>query len=136
MERIRVFVSYDVDHDGDLIDLVKRQADGAEFEVACQSRSGAMSEQWSSNLQKQISSADEVVVLCGEHTQDSPRSALELKTAQEKDKPYLLLWGRRNVMCTKPASATKVDAMYSWAPSTLGQQIGDVLSRWKAKQES
>ena len=136
MKRTQIFLSYDPEHDSDLLDLVASQSalDGAQFEIACRSVDDEMSNAWTDRVRRDVASVEEVVVLCGEHTKDSQRMALELATAQEEGKPYLLLWGRRNVMCTKPATAAKSDAMYSWEADTLGVQIGIVFSRWTAKQ--
>ena len=39
--------------------------------------------------------------------------------AQKEDKPYMLLWGRREQMCTKPAGARPADAIYSWTREIL-----------------
>ena len=66
-------------------------------------------------------------MICGEHTNDSARVAAELRMAQEEGKPYMLLWGRRERMCTKPSGARPSDAMYSWTPDVLENQIGATL---------
>ncbi len=90
-----------------------------------------MTEAWSAGSRSRIRDADEVVVICGEHTGDSARVAAELRMAQEEDKPYLLLWGRRERMCSKPAGARSTDAMYSWTRDILETQIGAVLRNSK-----
>jgi hypothetical protein len=43
--------------------------------------------------------------------------------AQEEDRPYVLLWGRREPMCKKPTTARPADSMYSWTPEILRDQI-------------
>ena len=53
--------------------------------------------------------------------------SLELAIAQEEEKPYMLLWGRRDKMCTKPDGARKLDAMYSWTRETLETQISATI---------
>ena len=55
------------------------------------------------------------------------RVASELKIAQEEGKPYLLLWGRREMMCKKPVGARPNDAMYSWTLDTLRTRISATL---------
>ena len=78
-----------------------------------------------------IRAADEVVLICGEHTSDSPRMAAELRIALEESKPYLLLWGRREMMCTKPIGAKSTDAMYSWTRDVLESQMSATLRNSK-----
>ena len=43
--------------------------------------------------------------------------------AREEERPYFLLWGRRELMCTKPTTAKSADAMYSWTWEILQSQI-------------
>jgi len=68
-----------------------------------------------------------VVVICGEHTNASPNVAAELRVAQEEGKPYLLVWGRRERMCTKPVGAKPTDSMYSWTREILENQMWATL---------
>ncbi len=129
MSRIRVYVSFDGDNDRDLRARLCDEAKSAasSFELSSHSEGGLMSDVWKSRVRRRIQAVDEVVVLCGEHTNSSPRVAAELRVAQEEGKPYLLLWGRRERMCTKPEGARTSDAMYSWTPDILGSQLGAVL---------
>jgi len=129
MATIRIFVSFDGDHDADLHDLLRTEATraGAAFEFTARSQDGIMSDTWSARSRTRIRDADEVIVICGEHTNASPRVAAELRMAQEEGKPYLLLWGRRELMCTKPEGAKSSDAMYSWTRDILETQISATL---------
>ena len=138
MDRIKIFVSYDPKSDSDLLDIMRAQSErsGSVFSIAGQSDPSEMTEARSDKLREELAATDEVVVICGESTKDSERVATELCIAQEENKPYLLIWGRRSVMCTKPSSATKLDAMYGWAPETFGDQVGDTLRQWKAKEDA
>jgi hypothetical protein len=52
---------------------------------------------------------------------------MELEIACEEDKPYVLVWGRRESMCTKPDSARPGDGMYSWTRETLESQLAAAL---------
>jgi hypothetical protein len=90
-----------------------------------------MTEAWTASSRTQIRAAEEVVVICGEHTNASPRVAAELRIVQEEGKPYLLLWGRRELMCTKPNGAKPTDAMYSWSPDILESQMSVTLRNSK-----
>ena len=53
--------------------------------------------------------------------------AAELRIAQEEEKPYLLLWGRREMMCTKPHGARSSDAMYRWTRDTPESQMAATI---------
>jgi hypothetical protein len=127
--RIRIFVSFDGDRDGDLHDLLYAQSiePGSRFELSAHSQGGEMTEARSASSRTRIRTSDEVVVICGEHTNASPGVAAELRIAQEEGKPYLLLWGRRERMCTKPEGARSSDAMYSWTPNILENQMWATL---------
>jgi len=124
MEGVRIYMSFDLEHDRDLHDrLVAQARKGAAFAVASRSEAGEMSEAWIERVRDRISHADEVVVICGEHTDESARVSAELKIAQEQNKPYVLLWGRRDSMCKKPKGAGADDGIYMWTPSVLEHQL-------------
>jgi hypothetical protein len=74
-----------------------------------------------------MAAADEVIMICGEHTDSSQRMAAELNIAREVGKPYLLVWGRRESMCKKPVGARPTDTMYSWTRDILRAQISATL---------
>jgi len=126
---IRIFVSYDRDHDRDLHDRLVEEAGepGSGFEVAACSEGGAAGEPWEARTRRRIQEVDEVVVVCGEHVGSSPRVGAELRIAQEEKRPYFLLWGRRELMCTKPMGAKPNEGMYSWTPEILRTQLNTVL---------
>ena len=124
-EKIRVFVSYDQENDGDLHDLLVEQASKTTsgFEISARSKARAPADLWEEGLRREIREVDEVIFICGEHTDCSGRMGTELRIAQEEDRPYLLLWGRREFMCTKPMTAKPADSMYSWTWEILQSQI-------------
>ena len=135
-ERIRVFVSYDRDADGDLFDLLAEKASkqSCRFEITARSSGHAATES-DGALRRAIHEADQIIVICGEHTEDSVTMATELRVAQEEKRPYLLLWGRRERMCTKPLTAKSADAIYSWTWEILEQQLLIVLrAAWSHEQ--
>ena len=134
--RIRVFVSYDPESDGDLCDLLIDQAAlaGARFEVSARS-SGRLRTDADGALRRAIRASDQVIILCGEHTECSQSVGAELRIANEEERPYLLLWGRRERMCTKPFTAKPADVMYSWTSEILEHQLLSVLrSAWTHEQ--
>jgi hypothetical protein len=137
MGKINIFVSFDLDHDGDLCDLLLEQSGVPSFgfEVSGRSKGRSMDDLPGEGVRRQIREADEVIVICGEHTEDSMRVSAELRMAQEEQTPYFLLWGRRERMCTKPLSAKRIEGMYSWTSEILQSQILLTLrnARWDAK---
>jgi hypothetical protein len=123
-EKIRVFVSYDREHDSDLHDqLVEQASKTSGFEISARSRAWAPAALWGEELRREIREADEVIVICGEHTDCSERVGTELRIAREQERPYFLLWGRRELMCTKPATAKPADSIYTWTWEILQSQI-------------
>jgi hypothetical protein len=125
LEQVRVFVSYDREHDGDLHDRLVEQASNSTtgFEISARSRARIPADFWDEGLRRDIREADEVIIICGEHTDRSERVGAELLIAREEERPYLLLWGRRELMCTKPRTAKPSDAMYSWTREIRQNQI-------------
>ena len=135
MPAVRVFLSFDLEHDRDLCDLLLEQARrGASFAVANRSEGGAIDAPWTLRVRNRITASDEVVVICGVHTDAATRVSAELRIAQEEKKPYVLLWGRRDLMCKKPRTARIDDGMYHWTAEILDQQILSVLRRSRQTQ--
>lgn len=131
MSDVRVFVSFDLEHDGDLwADMLEQSRQtGSGFRISAHSEPRQMSDLWEQRQRAQIRDADEVIVLCGAHTAECMRMSAELRLVQEEEKPYFLVWGRREVMCTRPAGAHPHDSMYSWTPSILRAQIAYALRK-------
>jgi len=130
MTDVRIHLSFDLEHDRDLHDRLLAQAKShAAFAVASRSEAGEMTDAWTERVRGRITEADEVVVICGEHTDESPRVSAELEIAQEQRKPYVLLWGRRECMCKKPRGARADDGIYGWTASTLEQRLAYNLRR-------
>lgn len=123
--KVRVFVSYDREHDQDLLDRIVAEAakGGSTFEVSARSAARPNTEIWDHELREAIREADQVIVICGEHTDHASCVEDELRIAQEEERPYFLLWGRREPMCIKPTTARPGDSMYSWTPEILQNQI-------------
>jgi hypothetical protein len=126
---VRVFLSFDVEYDADLGDRLSAQSQrgGSGFHVAARSESGAMTGRWHDGVRRRVRAADEVIVICGEHTADSIRMNAELRIAQEEQKPYLLLWGRRERMCSMPLGLKRTACMYSWSRETLMHLVTQTL---------
>jgi len=125
MSRVQIFVSYDPDHDQDLYERLVSQsrAVGSKFDVLGASEPGDPTAETSETVRGFIRDADQAIFLCGAHTGDSHRMGAELQLVQEEDTPYILLWGRRETMCTKPLGAKSSEGMYSWTRDILSDQI-------------
>lgn len=129
VNRTRIFVSFDREHDADLSRLLHAQSEGprATFEIMNDVFRGPSAAMSDGDARAAIRAVDEVLFICGENTHESLPMSLELAIAQDEDKPYMLLWGRREKMCTKPDGARSADAMYSWTREVLDSQISATL---------
>jgi len=136
MSDVRIFLSFDPANDEDLRDLLleqsRRQSSG--FEISARSEAATMTNGWDERVRRQISKADEVIVICGEHTASSETMSAELRIAQEEQKPYFLLWGRRERMCTRPTGSKRDDSMYSWTWQILQEQIITTLRNARPRE--
>jgi hypothetical protein len=131
MSRIQVFVSFDVEHDGQLYELLLEQSrmPGSGFAVSGGSERSTAADLGRERMRRRIREADQVIVICGEHTGDSPRVSAELLIAREEGKPYFLLWGRREIMCAKPVGARPSEGIYGWTRQTIQEQIALTLRK-------
>ena len=140
MHGVRVFMSFDRDRDRDLHERLIRQCRGTDspFEVADWSGrdSGSGGSGSDESLRARIAQVDAVVVICGEHTDSAIGVSLELRIAQDEGKPYLLIWGRRELTCTKPLGAKPDDSMYTWIGSILAFLIGSEMRKLPARESA
>jgi hypothetical protein len=93
-----------------------------------------MTPRWEAKVRRRIQQADEVIVICGEHTEASKRVSAELRIAREERKAYVLLWGRRESMCTKPVGARPDDGIYKWTWEILQDQLTSRLRNARSLQ--
>ena len=126
MDKSRVFISFDYDHDSDLKTFLVGQAKNQDspFSIVDMSIKEAISREWKENAKKRIKSCDVVVVICGEHTNTATGVDAELSIAQEEGVPYFLLQGRPDKTCVKPKAASLSDKMYKWTWDNLKNLIG------------
>ena len=122
---VRVFTSFDYDHDEGLRNLLIGQARHPDtpFNVHDWSVKEPFPGDWKSKVRAKIRSADQVIVLCGQHTHLASGVSAELSIAREEGKPYFLLAGYSDKSCTKPASAFDSDKMYKWTWDNLKSLI-------------
>lgn len=126
MAKTRILTSFDYDHDDDLRTLLVGQSKNPDspFEMADWSVKEALSGDWKAKVRTRIRSVDQVIVICGTHTDTATGVNVEIKIAQEEAKPYFLLWGRANGTCKKPTAALTTDKMYKWTWDNLKALIG------------
>ncbi len=126
MAKTRILTSFDYDHDDDLRTLLVGQSKNpnSPFEMADWSVKEALSGDWKAKVRTRIRSVDQVIVICGTHTDTATGVNVEIKIAQEEAKPYFLLWGRANGTCKKPTAALTTDKMYKWTWDNLKALIG------------
>lgn len=113
-QKVRVFISFDYDHDVDLKNLLVGQAknEDSPFEITDMSVKEELTGDWKEKVRQRIKRVDQVIVICGEYTDTASGVAAELKIAQEEGKPYFLLWGRSDKNCVKPKTAKYSDKIY------------------------
>jgi len=126
MALTRVFTSFDFDHDEDLRNLLVGQAknEDSPFELADWSLNEPMTGDWKKKVRERIRKVDQLIVICGEHTDTATGVSAELEIAQDEEKPYFLLWGRSGKTCVKPKAALATDKVYKWTWENLKKLIG------------
>ena len=132
MSQARVYISFDIDHDRELYERLLAQARESGFCVSGESQFDSSHDRWTERARHRIREADEVIVICGEHSEASLGMSAEIRIAQEEKTPYFLLWGRRGAMCTKPIGAKSAEGMYNWTREILEDQVAIALRRARA----
>jgi hypothetical protein len=132
MSQARVYVSFDIDHDRELYERLLAQAGTSGFCVSGESELLFAFDVWTERVRRRIREADQVIVICGEHTEASQSMSAEIRIAQEERTPYFLLWGRGGSMCTKPIGAKSAEGMYKWTREILEDQVAIGLRRARA----
>jgi len=131
MSNVHVFVSFDIENDAELYErlLEQSQNSGSGFAVSGRSERSTAANASGERERRRIREADQVIIICGEHTESSVPVSVELGIAQQEGTPYFLLWGRRNLMCTKPVGAKPAEGMYSWTHQILQDQIAYTIRK-------
>ena len=126
MSNVRVFTSFDADHDEDLRNLLVGQSKNPDspFEMADWSVKEPMTGDWKRKVRVRIKRVDQMVVMCGEHTDTATGVSIELDIARDEGIPYFLLSGRSGKTCKKPATALTSDKIYKWTWDNLKKLIG------------
>ena len=121
----RVFISFDYDHDVELKNALVGQSEyeNSQFDFADWSIKEPLSGDWKEKVRSRIRRVDVVLVLCGRHTHTADGVAAEVKIAREEGKPYFLLKGRKDGICTKPKTALGSDQVRDWTWENLKRWI-------------
>ncbi|MFC1560867.1 TIR domain-containing protein [Candidatus Latescibacterota bacterium] len=117
----RVFVSFDYDHDPELRDLLIGQSKNPDspFNIQDYSVKEPLTGDWKEKIRTKIKRVDQVCVICGHYTDTASGVSAEVSIAQEEEKPYFLLAGRKEGTNKKPKSALSSDKVYKWTWDNL-----------------
>jgi hypothetical protein len=117
---VPVFISFDFDHDEDLKNLLVGQSRNPDspFDISDWSVK-TVSANWQVDARNRIRRADQVAVICGEHTDTATGVNTEIRLAREEGKPYFLLAGRANGRNRRPTAALASDKLYNWTWDNL-----------------
>jgi hypothetical protein len=120
MAKVPVFISFDYDNDSTLKEFVVGQAklDDSPFEITDHSIT-VESTDWRDKARAKIKKADQVIVICGKHTDTATGVNAEIKIAREETTPYFLLAGYSDGGNKKPTAALDADKMYKWTWDNL-----------------
>ena len=123
--KVRTFISFDFDHDEDLRNLLVGQSknEDSPFEIADWSLKEPLDGNWKEKIKPRIKSCHQVIVICGEHTNNAQGINHEIEVSQEEEKPYFLLYGRSGKTCKKPTAAKPNDKIYGWTWENLKKLI-------------
>lgn len=126
MDKKRVFISFDYDHDESQKNLLVGQSRNPDspFSITDMSIKEAITNNWKENARRRIKGCDVVVVICGANTDTAAGVSAELKIAQEEGVDYFLLRGYKDKNCVKPKNALNSDKIYNWAWENLKLLIG------------
>lgn len=121
MTKPRIFISFDFDHDEDLRNLLVGQSknDDSPFEITDWSLKEPLDGNWKEKIKPRIRSCHQMIVICGEYTENAPGINHEITVVQDENKPYFLLYGRSDKECKKPSAAKLSDKMYKWTWDNL-----------------
>lgn len=125
MNKARLFISFDYDHDDDLREMLLGQTKNpnSPFDIADWSLKEPLAGNWKEKIKPRIRSVVQVAVICGHHTDAAVGVSAEVEIARGEGKPYFLLAGRAAGVNKKPESALSTDKIYKWTWANLGSLI-------------
>ncbi len=116
----RAFISFDYDHDEDLRNLLAGQAKHPDtpFQISNWSVKEPFPGDWKEKARARIRQTDLTIVICGQYTHLASGVAAEVDITRGERKPYFLLWGRSEKLCTAPSNAQN-EKIYKWTWDNL-----------------
>lgn len=123
-KKVSVFVSFDYDHDETLKVFLIGQADNEDspFFIKDVSIKEAVTD-WKKKARTRIRGAEQVIVICGKHTDTATGVNAEINIARDEKTPYFLLAGYSGGGNKKPTAALDTDKMYNWTWPNLKNLI-------------
>ena len=122
----RVFTAFDYDHDESLRNLLVGQSKNEDtpFEICDWSVNEPFTGDWKKKARERIKKCQQMIVICGQHTNTATGVSAELEIAQDEEMAYFLLKGYSDKTCYKPTAAKVGDKMYNWTWDNLRKLIG------------
>lgn len=118
--KVPVFISFDYDHDDNLKTLLVGQSKNPDSPFSIEDWSiKEPSSDWKDKARTRIKRVDQVIVICGKHTDTASGVNAEVGIAREEKKPYFLLAGRADGANKRPTAALATDKMYKWTWDNL-----------------
>jgi hypothetical protein len=126
MNKQRIFISFDYDHDEDIKILLAGQAklQDSPFDFTDASVKEHLTGDWKEKVKRRFKNCDQVIFLCGTKTHTATGVAEELEIAKEIGITYFFLAGRSDQNCTKPSSSSTNEIVYKWTWDNLKSLIG------------
>ena len=118
---LRVFISFDFDHDNDLRNALNGQAKNpnSPFTISNWSLKEPLTGNWKKKIRDRIDLTSLTIVICGHYTHTASGVSTELEITRELRKPYFLLAGHPDGKCTKPKASRQNDKIYTWTWANL-----------------
>ncbi|RJX25996.1 MAG: hypothetical protein C4537_03380 [Acholeplasma sp.] len=128
MKKLKVFISFDYEHDLDIKNNFIAQSQNVDipFIISDISIKDPISEKWKIEARNRIQKSDCMIVLCGESTKDAKGVAAEVSIAQELNKRYILIKGRKKKEVTKPLNSLSEDQIIKWKWKDILKEINNL----------
>ncbi len=122
----RVFISFDIDHDQGVKEMLAGQAKypDSPFDFKDSSVKKHLVGDWEEKVRNRMNNIDLVIFLCGTQTHNASGVNDEFKIAKEKGMPYFLLAAYSDKICHRPQAAPDSDKIYQWTWDILKKLVG------------
>lgn len=127
-KQIKVFISFDYEHDKDIRNSLQQQMYNQEsLRFLDCSIHKPIDEKWKREARKKIENCDLVIFLCGRNTSTTSGVTAEMSIVQELKKPYILLKGRKKIKVEKPRNSLKSDIIIPWKWKRIVKEINKIF---------